>query len=250
MATKPAVTPKSAPEKIEYLTVKLDLDSIAYTDKNGQEITVRAALAYFDSPAEAIGYAGSRQRTLNKDKARKAEGKPASRLYVNGNLPGDAATMAAQFRATMAAMVPSMAPKAPATPKAAPVAPLDLSDPLEAAVAVEMAAPAPVAPKAKRTPKAKPAPVVETIAPPVKAPEAPKAKPAGRKASDARVKAPKAAPVPVEPLKTAPVAPVKMPETIAPPASKMDAFKASAAAKLAAKLAAKKAANDAREGKV
>ena len=227
MATKPAVTPKSAPEKIEYITVKLDLDSIAYTDKNGQEITVRAALAYFDSPAEAIGYAGSRQRTLNKDKARKAEGKPASRLYVNGNLPGDAATMAAQFRATMAAMVPSMAAKAPATPKAAPVAPLDLSDPLEAAVAVEMAAPV-----------------------------APKAKPAGRKASDARVKAPKAAPVPVEPLKTAPVAPVKMPapvvETIAPvaPASKMDAFKASAAAKLAAKLAAKKAANDAREGKV
>lgn len=144
MAAKPVITDK--------LALTLDLSAIAYTDKNGATITLREALGYFDSPGEAIGYAGSRKRALAKDNARKAQGAAPSRLYVNGNLPPEAADLAAQFRATMTALVPTMAPKAPAAPKAAPVPALDLSDPLEVAVSQELA---PEPPKAKKEPKAK-----------------------------------------------------------------------------------------------
>ena len=146
MAAKPVITDK--------LTLTLDLSAIAYTDKNGATITLREALGYFDSPVEAIGYAGSRKRTLAKDNTRKAQGAPPSRLYVNGNLPPEAADLAAQFRATMTALVPTMAPKAPAAPKAKPVPALDLSDPLEVAVSQELA---PEPPKAKKARKLTPA---------------------------------------------------------------------------------------------
>jgi hypothetical protein len=133
---KTVITPKAAPARI---TFEVELDAVIYTDKNGAGITAREALSFFKSPAEALGYAGSRKRTLAQDRLRKESGKPASRLYVNGNLEGDAASIAAQFRATMAALVPTMAPKAPSAPKAAPVSALDLSDPLETAVSQELA---------------------------------------------------------------------------------------------------------------
>jgi hypothetical protein len=173
--TKPVVTPKAAPARI---TFEVELDAVIYTDKNGAGITAREALSFFKSPAEALGYAGSRKRTLAQDRVRKVSGQPASRLYVNGNLPAEASDLAAQFRATMAALVPAMAPKAPSAPKAAPVAPLDLSDPLEAAVSQELASEPPKAAPKARKPKAAPqdtkAAPVPTVVPEV-VPEAPKA---------------------------------------------------------------------------
>ena len=178
-------------------TVSFTASEVLYTDKKGRPFSGDlCARLLSEDWKRAIGYAASREATLERDKARKEAGAMPATVYVGA------------------------ANKLPA-PVKAPVAPLDLSDPLEVAVAVELAAPAPV-----------------------KAPEAPKA--SARKAT----KNPTMTEL-VQPILNAEKAPKAAPvvETIATvaPASKMDAFKASAAAKLAAKLAAKKAANDARE---
>ena len=204
MATKPAVLDHS----YKFTSRKLTKEGEVLSTTVGAALTFLADM----TPEEIICRYALREMALAKNAKRVATGAPASRIYSNTNLPAEVASMLATVKAAVAAAVPSMAPKAPSAPKAAPVAALDLSDPLEVAVSQELA------------------------------PAAPKMDPKAVKAKKARKVAAPLAVVPVEAIGKDPLAPVAAPPVTAIAARTgldMAALRAKHEARRAARKAAK-----------